>query len=303
MENIIEIKNLCKSYKDLKAVSNLSFKVKEGEFFSLLGINGAGKSTTISAMCAQIEFDDGDIYIDGENIKNNKNSVYNKIGVVFQESLLDKDLSVYDNLKFRAALYGIYNNEFESRLVNLCRLFEMKDLLNKTLKTLSGGQKRKVDIVRALLHNPKILILDEPTTGLDPKTRSLVWKNLNDMRKNNGLTIFLTTHYMEEVEDADYVVILDKGNIKCEGSPYYLKSNYASDYLIIYNVEESVISSLGYDYSKVNNGFKLKISNTSKALEILLSNKDLFKDFEVIKGSIDDVFLNVTGKTLGGNIK
>ncbi len=299
MSNIIEISNLSKSYKDIKAVSNLSFKVKEGEFFSFLGINGAGKSTTISIMCGQLSFDSGTVIIDNENIKS-RNSIATKIGVVFQESYLDKELTVIDNLRYRASLYNIYGDKFNERLNYLSDLFLLNDILNKNLKSLSGGQKRRVDIVRALIHNPKILILDEPTTGLDPHTRKLVWENLHKMRRDTNLTIFLTTHYMEEVEGADYVVILDKGHIVCSGSPYKLKNNYAYDYLNIYNKKEEGIKKLKLPYIPINNGYKLKIDDVSKVKDIMLNNQELFDDFEVIKGTMDDVFLNVTGTSLGG---
>lgn len=299
MSNIIEITNLSKSYKDIKAVSNLSFKVKEGEFFSFLGINGAGKSTTISIMSGQLDFDEGTVIIDNENIKS-RNSIATKIGVVFQESYLDKELTVIDNLRYRASLYNIYGDKFNERLKYLSDLFLLNDILNKNLKSLSGGQKRRVDIVRALIHNPKILILDEPTTGLDPHTRKLVWENLHKMRRDTNLTIFLTTHYMEEVEDADYVVILDKGHIVCSGSPYELKNNYAYDYLNIYNKKEEDIKKLNLSYIPINNGYKLKIGDVSKVKDIMLNNQELFDDFEVIKGTMDDVFLNVTGTSLGG---
>lgn len=302
MNNIIEIKNLYKSFNDVKAVSDISFRVKEGEFFAFLGINGAGKSTTISIMCGQLDKDSGEVYVNGLDVEKEIDKIKSEIGVVFQNSVLDKDLTVYDNLKYRAALYGIYNDVFENRLNQLTTLFSLKDILNRPIKKLSGGQKRRVDIVRALLHNPKILILDEPTTGLDPQTRKQVWEVINSLRIKQGLTVFLTTHYMEEASDADYVVILDSGKIVGEGTPYELKTKYTNDYITIYNKSEEEIKKLGLKYEKIKNGYRLEVKDTNEAKKLMIENQDLFTDFEIIKGKMDDVFLNVTGKKLmGGN--
>lgn len=300
MKNIIEINHLYKSYKDVKAVFDLSFKVKEGEFFSFLGVNGAGKSTTISIMCGSVKKDKGDVLIDGLSIDEYKEEITRKIGVVFQNSYLDKELTVYENLKYRAALYGIYGKEFKDRLAELSKLFNISDYMNRPLKKCSGGQKRKIDIIRALIHKPKILILDEPTTGLDPQTRAIVWKNINSLRKKQGLTVFLTTHYMEEASFSDYVVILDKGVIIKEGTPHQLKTNYTKDYIMVYNVEEDKIKELNYPFEKITDGFKIFVNNTNEAKELIIKYSDLFNDFEIFKGNMDDVFLNVTGKSLSG---
>ncbi|MGM9971311.1 MAG: ABC transporter ATP-binding protein [Anaeroplasmataceae bacterium] len=302
MENIIEIRNLFKSFGDVKAVNDISFKVKKGEFFAFLGINGAGKSTTISIMCGQLLKDSGEVYIDGSDISKNDKEIKGKIGVVFQNSLLDKDLSVYDNLKYRALLYNIHGEAFNKKLSELTNMFDLDKLLKKPLKTLSGGQKRKVDIVRALFHDPKILILDEPTTGLDPQTRKNVWDVLHRLRIEKGLTIFLTTHYMEEADDADYVVILDSGKIVGEGTPYQLKNNYTNDYITLYNVKENDLEKLNLKYSKIKDGYRIEVSNTNEAKKMILEHPDIFEDFEIVKGKMDDVFLNITGKKLvGGN--
>lgn len=302
MYNIIEIKNLHKSFNDVKAVSDISFRVKEGEFFAFLGINGAGKSTTISIMCGQLDKDSGEVYVNGLDVEKEIDKIKSEIGVVFQNSVLDKDLTVYDNLKYRAALYGIFDDVFENRLNQLVSLFSLKEILNRPIKKLSGGQKRRVDIVRALLHNPKILILDEPTTGLDPQTRKQVWEVINTLRIKQGLTVFLTTHYMEEASDADYVVILDSGKIVGEGTPYELKTKYTNDYITIYNKSEEDVKKLGLKYEKIKDGYRLEVKDTNEAKKLMIENQDLFTDFEIIKGKMDDVFLNVTGKRLiGGN--
>lgn len=300
MENVIEIKNLNKSFKDVKAVRNLSFKVKEGEFFAFLGVNGAGKSTTISIMCGELNRDSGEVFIEGKNIDDDMQEIRKDLGVVYQNNVLDKVLSVYDNLKFRASLYGIFGKDFEEKFEKLASLLDFKDLKNRTYGKLSGGQKRRVDIARALLHEPKILILDEPTTGLDPQTRKLVWKVIDKLRKERNLTVFLTTHYMEEVTDADYVVILNKGKIVAEGSPLDLKNQYTGDFITLYNVKKEDVDALGLNYQKVPNGFKIEVKDTAEATKLILKNPELFKDYEIVKGKMDDVFLNATGVHLGG---
>ena len=300
MEEIISIKNLNKTFKEVKAVNNLSFKVKKGEFFAFLGINGAGKSTTISIMCGELTRDSGEVYIDGKNIDEQMESIKVKMGVVYQKNVLDDPLTVKDNLKFRAALYGIHGKEFEEKYKKLASLLDFADLSSRTYGKLSGGQKRRVDIARALIHDPEILILDEPTTGLDPQTRKTVWKVVNDLRKEKGLTVFLTTHYMEEVTDADYIVILNKGEIVAEGSPLELKNKYTGDFISIYNVSKEEIVLLGLPFSEIPNGYRIEVANTYEATKLIINNPNLFKDYEVIKGKMDDVFLNATGIKLGG---
>ena len=197
MNDLIKISGLNKSFGEVHAVNDLSFRVKEGELFAFLGVNGAGKSTTINIICGQLKKDGGEVEICGTDLDRDPDGIKRQLGVVFQGSGLDKDLTVKDNLESRAALYGIYGKEFRTRLDELAALLDFKDLLNRTLGKLSGGQKRRIDIARALLHRPKLLILDEPTTGLDPQTRSLLWKVIADLIRENGMTVFLTTHYME----------------------------------------------------------------------------------------------------------
>ncbi len=298
MKNIIEIQELNKSFKDVKAVKDLSLKVKQGELFAFLGLNGAGKSTTISIICGQLTKDSGKVFIDGYDIDKNLNSIKSKLGVVFQNSVLDKPLSVKDNLKNRAALYGITGEDFEKRLNELSELLDLKELLNRTVGKLSGGQRRRVDIARALLHSPKILILDEPTTGLDPQTRYNLWEIIAGLRKTYGMTVFLTTHYMEESSDADYIVILDSGKIVAEGTPVQLKNQFSKDYITLYNQNEDTVKSLGFEYEKLRDCFKIAVPNTEAATKLIMKNPEIFSDFELTKGKMDDVFLTVTGKTL-----
>lgn len=249
-------------------------------------------------MCGQLKKDSGTIIINGVNLDENIDSVKMDLGVVFQYSVLDKMLSVKDNLSSRASLYGLTKQDFLSRLDDLDKLLNLKPLLNKTFGKLSGGERRRVDIARALLQNPKILILDEPTTGLDPQTRKMVWNVINKLRKDNGVTVFLTTHYMEEATDADYVVILDSGKVVAEGTPIDLKNKYTGDFILLYNVNKTNVENLKVPYSKIVGGYKLTISSTAEATSLITQNPNLFKDYEVIKGNMDDVFLSVTGKNL-----
>lgn len=298
---VIEIKNLRKSFKDVKAVDDLSFNVKKGELFAFLGVNGAGKSTTINIISGILNKDSGQVFVCGEDIDRHPDVIKSKIGIVFQGSVLDKRLSAYDNLKSRASLYGIFGKAFDKRLEELDALLGLKDILRRPLVKLSGGQKRRVDIARALIHNPELLILDEPTTGLDPQTRQTVWNVIEQLRKEQGLTVFLTTHYMEEAAVADYVVILDGGKKVAEGTPHELKTQFASDYIRFYNnldKAEKVFSKLGYAVKRERDFVEVEIENTTKVVALMKGNEELFADFEVLKGNMDVVFLKVTGKSI-----
>ena len=300
MQNIIEINNLDKSFQDVHAVNDLSLRVKEGELFAFLGVNGAGKSTTISIMCGMLAKDGGKVFIDGKDVDKDMREITKELGVVFQNTVLDAKLSVKDNLTSRAALYGITGKEAKQRIAHLAELLEFKDILNRTFGKLSGGQKRRVDVARALLNNPKILILDEPTTGLDPEARKALWSVVTSLRKNQNMTVFLTTHYMEEAVDADYVVILDSGKISAEGTPLELKNKYTGDFVTIYNVDEDKIKALGLPYENIRDAVRIAVKNTKEARDLIVKHPDLFTDFEITKGKMDDVFLAVTGKKLEG---
>lgn len=298
MGNSIEIQNLNKSFGSLKAVQDLSFRVKEGELFAFLGVNGAGKSTTINIMCGQLPKDSGRVLIGGVDFAESPNRAKEQLGVVFQNSVLDSALSVYDNLESRGALYGLWGEAFRERLDALSRRLEFSDLYKRPVGKLSGGQRRRIDIARALLHRPKILILDEPTTGLDPQTRRILWDTVSDLRKTEGLTVFLTTHYMEEAADADYVVILDGGKIAAEGTPHDLKQTYTKDYITLYGVTEEQVRLLSSEYEPLRDAFRLGVENPAAATELIVRYPHLFRDYEITKGKMDDVFLAVTGKKL-----
>ncbi len=300
MENIIEIRNLNKSFGEIKAVQDLSLTVKEGELFAFLGVNGAGKSTTISIICSQLSKDSGKVMIGGRDIDSDSDEIKRDIGVVFQNSVLDKALTVKENLKSRAALYSITGRDFDARLQELAELLEFGNLLKRPVGKLSGGQRRRIDIARALLHKPKILILDEPTTGLDPQTRKAVWSVVDRLRKTENITVFLTTHYMEEAADSDYVVILDSGKIAAQGTPLELKNKFTGDYITVYGADSAQIDALKVDYEKLPGAYRISVPDTSQATKMIISYPEIFTDYEVIKGKMDDVFLAATGKKLSG---
>lgn len=295
MENIIEIEHLYKNFGDVKAVDDLSLKVKTGELYAFLGVNGAGKSTTISIICGTLAKTSGSVKVCGAD-ENNFDNAKKELGVVFQSSVLDKALSVRDNLKFRASLYGITGEEFEARLKELDDLLHFSEFINRPVGKLSGGQKRKIDVARALIHRPKLLILDEPTTGLDPMTRKTLWEVIYSLQKSTGMTVFLTTHYMEEAAEADYVVIIDHGKIAAEGTPLELKNKYTGDFITLYTNDENAVKSLGKPYESVQDGFRIAVKNTEEATSLIVARPALFRDYEIIKGKMDDVFIAVTGK-------
>ena len=296
----IEINDLYKSFGDVKAVNGLSFRVKTGELFAFLGENGAGKSTTISIICGNLQKDAGQVLVCGEPEEKASEKAKRALGVVFQNSALDSALTVKDCLQNRAALYGITGKEFQRRLEELAALLDFSDLLNRVVGKLSGGQRRRIDIARALMHKPKILILDEPTTGLDPQTRKLLWDVIASLRQKEKLTVFLTTHYMEEAAEADFVVILDHGKIAAEGTPLSLKNTYTGDFVTLYGQPEEAVKALGRPYTPVRDGFRVSVENTAQATELIVKNPALFRDYEITKGKMDDVFLAATGKKLEG---
>ena len=298
MERIIEVENLNKSFGEVHAVNSLSFHVKQGELFAFLGVNGAGKSTTISIICGQLKKDSGSVKVCGESVDSGMERIAGKLGVVFQNCVLDKELTVKENLRSRAALYGITGEAFKKRLEELAILLDFGNIINRPLGKLSGGQRRRIDIARALLHKPEILILDEPTTGLDPQTRRLLWNVVQSLRKNENMTVFLTTHYMEEAADADYVVVLDSGKIAAKGTPLELKNRYTGDFITIYGAEKSAAEALGLPCEQLRDAVRLSVPNTAAAAELIVKHQELFNDFEITKGKMDDVFLAITGKNL-----
>ena len=303
MDNIIEIIDLHKSYGNVKAVDGISFNVKRGSLFAFLGLNGAGKSTSINIICSIIKKDSGMVKVDGLDIDSNVEDIKKITGIVFQQSVLDERLSVKDNLKCRAALYGITGEKFRSTFDFVTNVLSLEDIISRPYGKLSGGQKRRVDIARGLLNEPKLLILDEPTTGLDPQTRKSVWSVIDKLRSERDMTVFLTTHYMEEAGGADDVIILDSGLVAASGTPVELKNRYSGTYIKIYSEGEGIESKVRALFPQaeyVNNCYRVKISSSEDIKKWVNSCPKDMEDYEIIKGDMDDVFLNVTGKTLAG---
>lgn len=301
-EYALEVKDLVKVYANGKtAVDHISFQVEKGSLFAFLGINGAGKSTTINIICSILEKTEGKIYVEGHDLDKERNAIKNIIGVVFQNSVLDGMLTVLDNLRIRTSFYSLSDKEAKRKIDDIVKLLDLGPILNQKVDTLSGGQKRRVDIARAIVHAPKFLILDEPTTGLDPKTRKIVWGLIDKIRKETGMTVFLTTHYLEESELATHVVIMNHGKIIARGTPNDLKNRYSHDYLIVYRkqsqeLEDSLKADgyqFSYDHEKEN--YSIIIPNTAEAKKLLVRYDSMMNDIEIHKGTMDDVFLKVTG--------
>lgn len=294
----ISVNGLTKKYKEHLAVDHISFDVEQGEFFTFLGENGAGKSTTINMLCTTLSKTDGNVTLLGYELGKDDDEIRNRVGIVFQNSVLDAKLTVKENLLTRASYYGLTKKQAMERLEPFMDSFELKDIWNRNYEKLSGGQRRRVDIVRALINHPQILFLDEPTTGLDPKSRQIVWNYIEELRKKEKITLFLTTHYMEETRDADHVVILDKGKIIAQDTPVNLKTKYAKSRVMWYTPPVENIEAIagGYKYEYVADHYNIFFDDGIN--EFLCRNKDFVRDFEVLKGSMDDVFLNLTGKEL-----
>lgn len=304
MSEIIEVNDLKKYYKTVKAVDNISFKVEKGELFGFLGVNGAGKSTTINMLCTLLRPTEGEVYLGGYKLGKEDEAIRRLIGVVYQENSLDDKLTVAENLMIRGSLYESNKKRLKQQMNEVIELLGLEDILNRRFKRLSGGQKRRCEIARALMHKPEILFLDEPTTGLDPATRKDVWECVKKLREEMQMTVFLTTHYMEEAAAATHIAIMDSGKLKQYGTPFSLKEDFANDSLRLVPKELGKVEALLKDkeiaFEVEDKHLKIKLSNTLEAIDLVTNLKKEISGFEVVQGSMDDVFLNVTGKTLVG---
>lgn len=302
MKPILKIQNVRKSYGDIIAVNNISFEVEEGSLFAFLGPNGAGKSTTIDMITTFLKPDEGRIELDQMMVGKDDDQIRSCIGAVFQQSLLDTNLTIKENLKTRAALYGLHKAEMKEAVEQALSICELHDLSDRKYGTLSGGQRRRCDIARALLMKPKILFLDEPTTGLDPQTRKMLWNVIKNLQKQTGMTVFLTTHYMEEAADANHIVVINEGKICAQGTPVQLKETYANDILRLYPKEEDPITMLLQQrlipFTKHEDHYRIVVSHTMESLPILQACNPYINAFEVVHGTLDDVFLSIIGKEL-----
>ena len=300
LEDIIQIQDLKKSYKGQEAVRGISFSVKKGQFFALLGPNGAGKSTTVNIICTSMKQDSGVVKIDGLKVGRRDFEIRKKIGVVFQNGVLDELLTVEENLHTRGSFYGIRGYDLKQRIQEIARLTGITEFIERPYGKLSGGQKRRCDIARALLHQPKILILDEPTTGLDPKMRSAIWETIDTIKKKTDMTLFLTTHYMEEAAKADHIVILKNGRIALEGTPLELKRKFSKDNLFLLSHKCDLLKSMlerkGIACFLKKEGIEVPLHTTLDALSVLEYCRGRYYDFEVHRGSMDDAYLSVIEK-------
>lgn len=299
------VEHLVKRYaNNVLAVNDISFKVEKGQLFAFLGINGAGKSTTINIICSILKKNSGKIYVDDYDLDIDSEKIKNEIGIVFQNSVLDLDLTVKENLEIRTSFYRLSKEDKRKNIEMIIELLDLEPILDRPIRNLSGGQKRRVDIARAMVHRPKLLILDEPTTGLDPKTRLSVWTLINKIQKETKMTVFLTTHYLEEAEKASSVVIMDKGQIIASGTPVELKNKYSYDYIISYGQlnhefeERLKLDNIDYEYDKEQLFYRLKLQNGTKTTKIITKYAKYLNDIEVKKGNMDDVFLRVTGRNI-----
>lgn len=304
MDNIIQVRNLKKYFSKVKAVDDISFDVKIGELFGFLGVNGAGKSTSISIMCTLFKPTDGKVTIAGYDLLKQSKEIRKNIGVVFQENTLDDKLTIKENLMLRGSLYEKSNKKIKDNLNIVTEVLEIGELLERQFCRLSGGQKRRCEIAKSLMNIPKVLFLDEPTTGLDPKTRQQVWKSIEQMRKDMGMTVFLTTHYMEEAAKAQQICVIDSGKIVATGTPSELKKDYTTDILKLYTTDlkriAGLLDEMAIDYKIMSNHILVSLESTKGSMEILKNIYDEVDAFEVLQGNMDDAFINITGKILGG---
>ena len=302
MDKIIEVEGLQKSYGNIQAVKDLNFYVEKGKLFAFLGPNGAGKSTTIDMICTFLKPDRGEVIVDGFELGKQDTEIRKIIGAVFQDGLLDELLTIEENLKARGAFYGLKGKALKAAVDKTAEITGITELLKRPYGKLSGGQRRRCDIARALINTPKILFLDEPTTGLDPQTRKNVWDTITEIQQKNNMTVFLTTHYMEEAACADYVIVIDKGEISARGTPSELKEKYSNDRLIISSRNISsvvdILEEKGITHTLVSDTAVISLPSTMDALPILELCKDYIESFEVVKGTMDDAFIAITGKEI-----
>lgn len=297
----IEVLGLKKYYGNIKAVDGVDFYVEPGSLFAFLGPNGAGKSTVIDILCTLSRPQAGQAFINGMEIGREDEKIRSEIGVVFQEGVLDRLLSVRENLMLRGSFYGLKGEELKKRTENALLEADAAEFADRRYGKLSGGQRRRADIARALVNSPKILFLDEPTTGLDPQTRAGIWETVRRLQRENGMTVFLTTHYMEEADSADYVVVLDNGRVKAKGTPNQLKKEYAADCLKLYGDVPhliDIIKETRLSYSVLADGIKINLENTLSALPLLEKAGGAITGFEVAMGDMDDAFMGITGKEI-----
>ena len=298
----MEVHGLVKSYGDVQAVRGIDFYVEKAKIFAFLGPNGAGKSTTIEILSTALHADQGGAVINGYTLGKDDSKIRSSIGVVFQGHYLDDLLTVRENLLTRGSFYGLKGASLHQAVERAARDAEVTDFLHRPYGKLSGGQRRRADIARALVNRPQILFLDEPTTGLDAQTRRNVWEFINHLKVENGVTIFLTTHYMEEAAGADYVIVIDHGKIAAKGTPAQLKEDYAHDQLRLWVKDQDALAALMKEmslaYGQQADIMTIAIASTLDALPIVERCRDHISGFEVLQGTMGDAFIGITGKEM-----
>lgn len=302
MEKIIEVKGLVKNYGPVEAVKGIDFYVEKGKLFAFLGPNGAGKTTTINVICTLLTMNAGDVIVNEKVVGKDDASIREDIGIVFQDGVLDELLTVKENLLTRGSFYHMEQSALEQAAQEAMQIVNILDLQNRRYGTLSGGQKRRSDIARALIHHPKILFLDEPTTGLDPQTRKNVWNTIQELQRKTGMTVFLTTHYMEEAEEADFVIVIDDGKIAAKGTPTDLKDRFSSDTLSIKPKDHDrlcdILNNQHIEYREKNELIVITLSDTLAAMPLLSLLGAEISSFQVLNGTMDDAFIGITGKEI-----
>ncbi|HHT66122.1 MAG: ATP-binding cassette domain-containing protein [Caldicoprobacterales bacterium] len=302
MSKIITVSGLKKSYGLVEAVKGIDFYVDRGSLFAFLGPNGAGKSTTINMLGTLLKPDDGEVVVNGYTLGKEDDKIRASIGMVFQDHVLDDMLTVRENMMIRGSFYHSSKKEIKAAVDYAVQSTGVESYLDRPYGKLSGGQKRRSDIARALVNIPKILILDEPTTGLDPQTRQNVWDAIENLRKEKNMTIFLTTHYMEEAAQADYVIIIDDGLIAAKGTPAQLMEQYSMDHLILHtdNIEEveQIITAMNMSGKIQGDTIIVQLNSTMEALPLLEQCRSKIRGFQVIEGNMDDAFIQITGKEI-----
>ncbi|MCL2376613.1 MAG: ABC transporter ATP-binding protein [Defluviitaleaceae bacterium] len=298
MGKIIEVTGLKKSYGEVRAVRGIDFYVDAGSLFAFLGVNGAGKSTTIDILSTMLAQDEGHVTIGGHALGRDDQKIREIIGIVYQDSLLDALLTVQENLSIRGSFYGLAKEDLRKAVSRAAKIVNITDILGRPYGKLSGGQRRRADIARALINTPKILFLDEPTTGLDPESRESLWQTLREIQKDTGMTVFFTTHYMEEASSANFITMIHRGQIVARGTPAELKDTYSSDFLRIVpkNPEEMAahLNAANIVFTTEAGVFAIAIGTTTEAIPIIEAQKANIASFEVLMGTLDDVFINIT---------
>ncbi|MCZ2491174.1 ABC transporter ATP-binding protein [Dellaglioa carnosa] len=293
---LLTAKSISKTYREKVAVNHIDLTVKEGQLIAFLGPNGAGKSTTINMLTGLIQTTSGEIRLAGLDPK--QKEYHHKIGVVFQNSVLDGQVTVQQNIQNRARMYKNIDLDFENQLIDD---FGLTTILDQRYDTLSGGQRRRVDIARALVHQPDLLFLDEPSTGLDIQTRKVIWGTLEKLRETRGLTIILTTHYLEEAEEADFVYVIDHGEVIAHDTVKQLKEDYAQNLLTIESEnKDAVLAEIDSSWSVVQEkgSLLIKVPNEHDAIDFLQRVEPMITHFEFRHGNMDDIFMALTGKEI-----